>query len=110
MSRAIERYVCASEDRSHYNNETWCLRGFHYPLEPHVTVIEVVNKTEVVEVVPEEKMREMVDAMVPGIQADIRDDLLTEINETIIPELQTEEIDEIYGGSATDVIKEPVEP
>jgi hypothetical protein len=48
--------------------------------------------------------------MVPNIQADIRDDILTEINETIIPDLQTEEIDEIYGGSATDVIKEPVEP
>ena len=41
MSRAIENYICASEDRSHYNNETWYLNGFFYPMRrPEVTVIQ----------------------------------------------------------------------
>lgn len=40
MSRAIERYVCASEDRPHYNNETNILYGFYYPMRtPEVIII-----------------------------------------------------------------------
>ncbi len=38
MSREIENYVCASEDRPHYNNETEYLQGFYYPY------IEYYNK------------------------------------------------------------------
>ena len=112
MSRQIEDYLCASEDRTHYNWDGPCLRGFHTHgmVAPHVINYNIINKTEVVEVVPEEKIKEMVDALVPNIQENITNDILTEINETIIPELTTEEIDEIYGGSATDVIKESETP
>lgn len=36
MSRAIEDYICASEDRSHYNNERFCSYGYwgFYPTVP----------------------------------------------------------------------------
>ena len=33
MSRAIEDYVCASEDRSHYNTDDWLFQGWYYFLE-----------------------------------------------------------------------------
>ena len=108
MSRAIENYVCASEDRSHYDTCAWDLQGFRYPsLAPQVTYIEVINKTEIVDTVLEEKIKKMVDTVVSKIQTDMRDDLLTELNETIASELQ---IDEIYGGSATEGMKENITP
>ena len=50
MPRAIEDYICASEDRPHYNNETLDLYGFYYPMRrPHVTTINIINKTEIIE-------------------------------------------------------------
>lgn len=48
MPRAMEDYICASEDRSHYNNETYCPYGFQTPmLEPCVTVVQEIHKLEV---------------------------------------------------------------
>ena len=45
MPRAIEDYICASEDRSHYNNEGYYPWGFQTPMRtPEVTVINQITK------------------------------------------------------------------
>ena len=45
MSRAIEKYVCSSEDRVHYNTDNIFLHGFHYGMRaPHIMTIKIVNK------------------------------------------------------------------
>ena len=108
MSRAIERYVCASEDRSHYNNETDYLIGFRYPMKsPRVTVIQNITKTEIIErEVPEEKLQELIDARIP----EIKETVINEIGDIAATAVTTEAVDEaineIYGGSASDLVKE----
>lgn len=93
MSRAIEHYICASEDRSHYNNETYRLRGFLYPArEPHITIIQEVYKEEKVS---DERLNELIDARIPGLTE-------TVVNE-VIPAI-TEGDWEVHGGSASEVI------
>ena len=101
MSRMIEDYVCASEDRVHYNLDDECLRGFHRQgmIAPHVITYNITNKTEIIETVSDDKIKEVVETMIPGLKEDIHNDIVNEI----------EEIDEIYGGSATEVLKEPEE-
>lgn len=90
MSRAIEDYVCASEDRPHYNNETWDLYGFYYPMRtPHV--INIINKT--VEKVSTEELNELIDARIPHI------------TETVVNEVLPS-ISEIDGGDAFNAVKE----
>lgn len=51
MSRAIEDYVCASEDRPHYNNETWELWRFQCFMRPPkiINITEVTETKEVIE-------------------------------------------------------------
>jgi cell division ATPase FtsA len=102
MSRAIEDYVCASEDRPHYNNETWELWGFQYPMRsPKVINIREVIETKVIkEEVPEEKLNELIDARIPHITEVVTD----EVNEAIIPT-----ITEVHGGSATEVMDDDEE-
>jgi cell division ATPase FtsA len=102
MSRAIEDYVCASEDRPHYNNETWELWGFQYPMKsPKVINIKEVIETKVIkEEVPEEKLNELIDARIPHITEVVTD----EVNEAIIPT-----ITEVHGGSATEVMDDDEE-
>ncbi len=64
MSRAIENYICASEDRPHYNNETWGLYGFYYPMRsPQVTIIQNLYTNGITE----EKVNELIDARVSDI-------------------------------------------
>lgn len=104
-------YICNSEDRPHYDRDDKFLRGFHYPmLAPHVTHIEIVNKTEVVEEVTPERIKEVVESMMPEVKDNIQTEIVTELNENIIPNILDEGIDEIYGGSATDVIPEQEAP
>jgi hypothetical protein len=45
MARGIEHYICASEDRDHYNNmyEYDCYYYPPKPLKPNVIVSPVVN-------------------------------------------------------------------
>ena len=99
MSRAIEDYVCASEDRSHYNNETCELWGFYYPMRsPHViTINEVVEQTVIKEEVPIEKLNELIDARIPELTEIVTD----EVSANILPE-----ITEVHGRSASEVIGE----
>lgn len=99
MSRAIENYICASEDRSHYNNETWELWGFRYPMRvPYVTTINVINKTEVIEQkISEEELNAAIDARIPQITETVAN----EVGEIIVPSIK-----EIHGGSASEVMDE----
>jgi len=130
MSRQIEDYICASEDRTHYNTEDLFPRGFYlrpkikpriarksfrdyddkipdgYYIEPALvpiaTTINITNTTEVVEQVDSEQIKEVINDTLPEMKEDIANDVLDMISE--------DGIDEIYGGSATDVIKEPETP
>lgn len=92
MPRAIEDYVCASEDRSHYNNETYYPYGFQTPmLEPRVTIIQEVHKLEI----SDEQLSRVLEAQMP------------KVTDTIINELDLDAaIDEIHGGSAADAVPE----
>lgn len=93
MSRAIENYICASEDRPHYNNESWDLYGFYYPVRhPEVTIIQQVYKEEKV---PDKRLNELIDARIPQLTKDITDEVIADIGK---------EDWEINGGTASDVI------
>ena len=107
MSRAIENYICASEDRPHYNNETNFLYGFRYPMvSPRVTIIQEVTETKVIkEDVPEEKLNELIDARIPKLKSDVISEI-GEITAPVTTEAVDEVVDEIYGGSASDIIQE----
>ena len=95
MPRALEDYICASEDRSHYNNETWDLYGFYYPwVEPHYTTINIINKTEIIEQkISDEELDVEITARIPQI-AD-------EVGDIIVPSIK-----EVHGGSASEVMDE----
>lgn len=65
MPRALEDYVCASEDRSHYDNETWDLWGFEYPMRSP-KVINIVHETKIIkEKMSEEEINQLIDARIP---------------------------------------------
>ena len=97
MPRAIEDYICASEDRSHYNNEGYYPWGFQTPMRtPEVTVINQITKI-VKEKISEEELTEIINARIPQITERVT----AEVSQNILPE-----ITEIDGGSASDLIEE----
>ena len=109
MSRAIERYVCASEDRSHYNNETDYLYGFRYPMRsPKVINISLINQT-IREELPIEKINEQISELVSQQMPSLTETVVTELGDLLNQPVTTEEvddaIDEIYGGSAIDMVE-----
>ena len=68
MSRAIENYICASEDRPHYDNEGPFLYGFGYPMRrPEVTVYQTVYKTVYENGISEDKVNELIDSRISDI-------------------------------------------
>ena len=96
MPRALEDYVCASEDRSHYDNETWDLWGFEYPMRSP-KVINIVHETKIIkEKMSEEEINQLIDARIPQLVETVTN----EVADTVIPS-----ITEVHGGSATEVIK-----
>lgn len=102
MSRAMERYICASEDRPHYNNEADYFMGYRYPAPPP-HVVTFVQEKIIREEISEDRLNEIIDARIPQIKE-------TVINEIGDVQVTTENIDnavdEIYGGSASDVLEE----
>ena len=119
MSRAIEDYICASEDRSHYNNETY--REFHYfpfaqpayyPIKqedypsynPTVTPQQptniTINKTIIQQTISKQEVNEIITAAIPQLAEAISNEIE---DITINPDIDAA-IDEIYGGSASDII------
>lgn len=102
MPRAIEDYICASEDRPHYNNETLDLYGFYYPMRrPHVTTINIINKTEIIEQgVSEEQINELIDARIPQVIETVAN----EVGDSIVPSIK-----EVHGGSASEVMDDDEE-
>lgn len=102
MSRARERYICASEDRPHYNNEADYFMGYRCPAPPP-NVVTFVQEKIIKEEVSEDKLNELIDARIPQL----KEDVLNEINDTVTTtDVIDAAIDEIYGGSASDVLEE----
>lgn len=99
MSRAIENYICASEDRWHYNNETRYPYGFQTPMRtPEVTIINQIVKTEIIkQEISEEELARLIETCIPQITKVVT----TEVSQNILPE-----ITEIDGGSASEVMDE----
>ncbi len=105
MSRAIERYVCSSEDRCHYDTEDIIPFGYyiiHKPKDdntkpmmppeppydmgymvpcwsPHMTSINIINKTEITEQVSDEQIQEAINSHIP----DITETVVNEIGDNI---------------------------
>ena len=102
MSRARERYICASEDRPHYNNEADYFMGYRCPAPPP-NVVTFVQEKIIKEEISEDKLNELIDARIPQL----KEDVLNEINDTVTTtDVIDAAIDEIYGGSASDVLEE----
>ena len=102
MSRARERYICASEDRPHYNNEADYFMGYRCPAPPP-NVVTFVQEKKIKEEISEDKLNELIDARIPQL----KEDVLNEINDTVTTtDVIDAAIDEIYGGSASDVLEE----
>lgn len=103
MPRGMENYICASEDFSHYDNETDLIYGFRYPtVAPEVTIIQNISQSEI----SEEKLKELIQAHIPEIKETIIDELGDIIASPVTREAVDAVIDEIYGGSALDAVKE----
>lgn len=91
MSRAIEQYVCASEDRSHYNTDRniddsflyhMYIQALHPPVIQYIQPIKSENEKQINEIL-DEKSPELVET------------IINEIGEIVVPTLTDEEIDEI---------------
>ncbi len=105
MARGIEHYICASEDRDHYNNmyEYDCYYYPPKPLKPNVIVSPVVN---IEQNIPQEQLKEIINERLQEMKKNIVDEINNSINIAITNEDVDAVIDEIYGGSASDVMKE----
>lgn len=106
MSRARERYICASEDRPHYNNEIDSFVRYRCP-PPPPQVLSFVQENHITEVIKEEvpidKLNELIDARIPQIAETI----INEVGDTVVTTDNVDAaVDEIYGGSASDVLEE----
>lgn len=118
MSRAIEDYICASEDRSHYNNERfgsyscwglypvtpiyyspmWSYRDYH---NPNPQPAPPTNVTIIKQTISKQEINEIIDETIPRIAESISD----KIGDVIDSSDLDSSIDEIYGGSASDMIE-----
>ena len=126
-------YICSSEDRPHYDTEDIIPFGTYlrkkpnddihkyprrpgdrcapgeYPVPvwpPHVTSINITNKTEVVEEVTDERIQTVVDDYVPTITENVIEEIGDNITVSVTAQEVDEAVDEIYGGSASDMIPE----
>lgn len=102
MSRARERYICASEDRPHYNNEADYFMGYRCPAPPP-NVVTFVQEKIIKEEISVDKLNELIDARIPQITETV----INEVGDSIVTSDTVDSaIDEIYGGSASDVLEE----
>lgn len=100
MSRARERYICASEDRPHYNTEDDYFMEYRYP-GPPPNVVTFVQEKIIKEEISEEKLNELIEARI----SQLKDDIIDQVNDSVATtEVIDAAIDEIYGGSASDVL------
>ena len=96
MSRARERYICASEDRPHYNNEVDYCTPYRYP-GPPPHVVTFIQESIIREEISEDRLNEIIDARIPQITETV----INEIGDTIVTTENVDAaIDEIYGGAA----------
>lgn len=119
MSRTIEDYICASEDRSHYNNERFNSYGYwsfyptvpiYYQLQPcrdypnpgpNPQPSPPTNITIIQQTISKQEINEIIDEQIPRIADSISDKIGDIINNSDLDS----SIDEIYGGSASDMIE-----
>ena len=117
MSRAIEDYICASEDRSHYNNERFGSYGYwnFYPIiptyyspqpcrdypNPNPQPSPSTNITIIKQTISKQEINEIIDETIPRIA----DSISNKIGDVIDSSDLDSSIDEIYGGSASDMIE-----
>lgn len=105
MSRGLEHYICASEDRDHYNN-TYAYDCYYYPPrppKPNIIVSPIVN---VESKVSQEELRNIVNERLQALKQTIVEEIKASINIEVTNEQVDAVINEIYGGSASDVMKE----
>lgn len=125
MSRAIENYICASEDRPHFNNDffidydywSFPLIPFYYPNEicPYEEYYQpqqqnptsvVINETIIQQSITQEEITELLNRTIPQLAENLAERLGNIISEEDLDAA----INEIYGGSASDMIGGIVEP
>ena len=85
MSRGMEHYVCASEDRDHYNN-TYEYDCYYYPPrppKPNIIVSPIVN---VESKVSSEELRQLINERL----ADMKQATIDEIKASLDVEITTE--------------------
>ena len=120
MSRAIENYICASEDRPHYDNEffiaydywplpavfidypgkTYSYEGYQQPPVDQNPTNVVINETIVQQTISQEEITEIINNTIPQLAETLAEKLGTIITEADLDAA----IEEIYGGSASDII------
>ena len=85
MSRGMEHYVCASEDRDHYNNiyEYDC---YYYPPRPPKSNIIVSPIVNVESKVSSEELRQLINERL----ADMKQTTIDEIKASLDVEITTE--------------------
>ena len=104
MSRGMEHYVCASEDRDHYNN-IYAYDCYYYPPRPPRPNLIVSPTVHVESKVSPEELRQLINERLVEMKQTIIDEIKASINVEITTEQVDAVIDEIYGGSASDVMK-----
>ena len=105
-----ETYICSSEDRRHYNNirsnndyyfDYYCMPAppIHKENKP-VYIIETESTNN--NIISQEQIKQLIN--------ELKDTIIEEISEALNTKVTNEDInaiiDEIYGGSASDVFKE----
>ena len=128
-------WICSSEDSVHYDTEDIIPLGAYlfrrpepedirpprepredyysgmYPaVAPYIANINITNTTEITQEVSDEHIQNIVDNYVPTITENVIDEIGDNIVVDVNTETVDEAVDEIYGGSAEDVLKESDTP
>lgn len=120
MSRAIENYICASEDRPHYDTEflitydywsppvtpvnyhggPYMQQDCYRPPEHNDPKNVIINKTIIQQSMSKEEITQLINDTIPQLAENLAEKLGTIVTEADLDAA----IEEIYGGSASDII------
>ena len=111
-----ETYICSSEDRRHYNNirsnndyyfHRYCMPSppIHKKEKP-IYIIDNTESTSGNTIISQEQIKQLINENI----AQLKDAIIQEISNALNIQITNEDINavinEIYGGSASDVFKE----
>lgn len=107
MPRLRENYICSSEDRAHYNhmnnNNYYYDYYYNYYYPPKPSENNIIDSSSGLS---QEQIKKLINERI----SQLKETLVEEINSMIDIKITTQDvdavIDEIYGGSASDVMKE----